>query len=106
MLNLITDHSAPLFVLLIDFTTVSTIPFCKRHLIGTLGIFIAYIITNFTYQMITGKAVYYPVLDWENPVGVLLFFILAIVGVLVFYLFIYVTKKKFVKLGHHHMVKI
>lgn len=49
MLNLITDHSAPLFVMLLDFTTVSTIPFCKRHIAGIIAIFILYMITNMIF---------------------------------------------------------
>ena len=49
MMGLVTDHSFPLFILLIDFTTVSTIPFCKRHLIAIFPIQTAYLLTNLTY---------------------------------------------------------
>ena len=63
MFNLITDHSAPLVVMSLDFWLVSTIPFCKRHLLGIIPILTVYLMTNLTYQLITGEPVY-PVMDW------------------------------------------
>ena len=106
MLNLITDHSAPLFILLIDFSTVSTVPFCKRHLIGIVAINILYLITNLTWEITTGKPVYGDVLNWHTLRGILTILGCVFFTIAIFFLFLVLSKWKFNRLGHEHMVLI
>ena len=105
MLNLITDHSAPLFVMLLDFFTVSTVPFCRRHLIGIMALLFCYLMTNLSFQLATGEPVYGP-LSWTTLGGIIGIFVCLFAAVLIFFLLMILTKWKFKKLGHDQMILI
>ena len=105
MMNLVLEHSSPLFVMTIDYIFTSTIPLCIRHLPGIVGIFVAYLLCNMTWQLTTGKPVY-PNMDWTKGAGLGTIALCVVLVIAVFFLMVHVTKWKLRRLGHWQMVAV
>lgn len=83
-IEIVTDHTLPLVLLLVELT-MNQIPFIFRHIyIGGLVV-VTVILVNLIYTKVSGSPVY-PMMNWNTVIGILIPLCVPAVGVLVFFL--------------------
>jgi hypothetical protein len=95
------DHSLPLICLLIDYIFVNSIPFVRRHAIILVNVVSFYLFINLSITKIRNKPVYEPI-SWDSFQSCITPFLLAIYGIIIFFILEYLTIIKIKFYGNYN----